>query len=443
MKCCKCLQEKEKCFFTTNQLKKKLGFRTCKNCGEPQQQPENTIANFLTWLQTYHVDIAHICIEFVTNEFRLVRSTSFLKKNTKVIKIPKCLLMTTVAAKELEVCKNLPPRQYHSHTWLALMLLTERDKGKDSFWYPYLQLLPRTFDNVPLFFSQAQKETLGQSFARDMIDHTIKQLEMDFYYIQGWTLADYMWARVMVITRIFGISVDGEMTEAFVPLADMCNHTPRPNTSWGFDSTEDAFVMSCSRHISNQVEVTDSYGAKCNSRYFVNYGFTLKQNELNNQAVLFFASNQQSGGNFDDGFSHYNLAIKHKWESKVSQDNMVRFQFNLVKGTKSHEVTLSMFHFLRLQNATPEESSTWKVEEKETILSKDNERLVIEHLFKSLEQRLQEIPSGCPEHADIDQVLKSEQTVLLHFQETLHLYQRRIRFTENILPIFKQTFMYV
>ena len=429
MKCCKCLQEKEKYFFTTNQLKKKSGSRSCKDCVE--KEPEDTIGIFLTWLQKYNVDITHICIESVTNEFRLVRSTSVLKKNTKVIKIPKCLLMTTVAAKELDVCKNLPGRKYHNHTWLALMLLTERDKGKNSFWYPYIQLLPRKLTNVPLFFSPAQKESLGHSFVRDMIDHTFKQIELDFKYIQGWTLADYMWARVIVITRIFGISVDGEMTEALVPLADMCNHTPRPNTSWGFDSTEDAFVMSCSRHISQHVEVTDSYGAKCNSRYFVNYGFTLEKNELNNQAVLFFP---QSSKNFDDGFSHYNLAIENKWESKVSQEKMSRFQFNLVKGTKSNEVILSMFHFLRLQNATPGE-------EKENLLSKDNEILVIEQLFKSIELRLQEIPSECTEHADIDRILKSERTVLLHFQETLHLYKRRIRFTENILPIFKQTFI--
>jgi hypothetical protein len=116
---------------------------------------------------------------------------------------------------------------------------------------------------------------------------------------------------------------------------------------------------------------------------------------------------------------------------------MSRFQFNLVKGTKSNEVTLSMFHFLRLQNATPEEIK----EEKEEILSKDNELLVIEQLFKSIELRLQEIPSECTEHADIDRILKSERTVLLQFQETLHLYKRRIRFTENIIPIFKQTFI--
>ena len=444
MKCCKCLKEMEKCQFTTNQLKKKSLDRSCKMCVDIRiKSSEEIIQDFLTWIKINKVNVTSTCIESITSEFRCVKSTRFIKKDAKVIKIPKCLLMTTIVAKELDICKKLP--NMHNHTWLALMLLTERDKGIDSFWYPYIQMLPRKLETVPLFYTQEKLKKLGTSFVRDMVDHTFKQIEKDFNVIKqenSWSLFDYMWARVIVITRIFGIKINGETTEALVPLADMCNHTSTPNTSWSFDAHDDSFVMLCTRPISNNIEITDSYGPKCNSRYFVNYGFTLPNNELNNQAVLFFSNKDNTlGCNFDDGFSHYNIAIEHKWETKVSQNRMFRFQFNLVKGTKPHQVSLTMINFLRSCNATKDELKSWKLENVETVLSIENETLTIDQLYNTIQHRLQELPIDCDSNTDIDQILNGEKCVLINFQNTLTTYKQRIKYSQHLNNAFKKTFI--
>lgn len=41
--------------------------------------------------------------------------------------------------------------------------------------------------------------------------------------------ADFVWARMVVITRIFGMTIKGNATDGLVPMADMLNHR-RPGT---------------------------------------------------------------------------------------------------------------------------------------------------------------------------------------------------------------------
>ena len=35
---------------------------------------------------------------------------------------------------------------------------------------------------------------------------------------------DFVWARLAVITRIFGLEINGVQTDGLVPMADMLNH---------------------------------------------------------------------------------------------------------------------------------------------------------------------------------------------------------------------------
>jgi len=99
---------------------------------------------------------------------------------------------------------------------------------------------------------------------------------------------DFSWARLAVITRIFGFEVKGHKTDGLVAMADMLNHK-RPNeTSWTFDDARNAFTITTTKRILKGGQIFDSYGRKCNSRYFVNYGFSLDNNE-DNQVALFFS----------------------------------------------------------------------------------------------------------------------------------------------------------
>ena len=71
-----------------------------------------------------------------------------------------------------------------------------------------------------------------------------------------------------------------------VPVVDMLNHKRPPITEWKFDDETDSFVLTASVDISRNDQLFDSYGAKCNSRYLLNYGFTCEDNKGNVDVVL-------------------------------------------------------------------------------------------------------------------------------------------------------------
>jgi histone-lysine N-methyltransferase SETD3 len=58
---------------------------------------------------------------------------------------------------------------------------------------------------------------------------------------------------------------------------------------WTFDDSLNGFTITAMRTIERGEQVYDSYGRKCNSRFFVNYGFALEDNEEDNEALMQFA----------------------------------------------------------------------------------------------------------------------------------------------------------
>ncbi len=86
---------------------------------------------------------------------------------------------------------------------------------------------------------------------------------------------------MLISSRIFGISIKGVKTDALVPLADMLNHKQPRQTEWEFRDTVDAFIIESKEHITRGEQVFDSYGRKCNSRFLLNYGFIVENNDAN------------------------------------------------------------------------------------------------------------------------------------------------------------------
>lgn len=55
------------------------------------------------------------------------------------------------------------------------------------------------------------------------------------------------------------------------------------------------FTITTLRTIQRGEEVFDSYGRKCNSRFFVNYGFALTDNEDNEGGIVLSQTNSDQG----------------------------------------------------------------------------------------------------------------------------------------------------
>ena len=106
----------------------------------------------------------------------------------------------------------------------------------------------------------------------------IKSVDPNF---SRFSFEEFKWARMVVSSRIFGLVMNRIKTDALVPLADMLNHHTPKQTSWYFSDEDGGFVIRNLKVTEPGSEIFDSYGQKCNSRFLLNYGFTLQNNPSN------------------------------------------------------------------------------------------------------------------------------------------------------------------
>jgi len=92
---------------------------------------------------------------------------------------------------------------------------------------------------------------------------------------------------MLTASRIFGITINGVRTDAYVPFADMLNHKRPRETTWYYSDSLQGFVIEACEDMKRGLPIHDSYGKKCNSRFFLNYGFINIPNEGNEISLKF------------------------------------------------------------------------------------------------------------------------------------------------------------
>jgi histone-lysine N-methyltransferase SETD3 len=362
--------------------------------------------NLLKWLHENGSKFNHVSIQHYSDVFRGVVATKFIHKNKIIVKIPLKCIMTQSKAKDTLVGKEIENSTFspdNEHTWLALYLLNEKMDLKNSFWRPYIETLPKHYNNFPHFYGKKTKlKELKGSLILNMIKSRKLDLKKDLdkileklpdfkkritnyvttkfknnqnVDIMKEIFNEYLWARIAVISRVFGHK---NSESGLVPLCDMLNHTEKPGTEWKFLSDEKCFVIISTKNILKNMEIYDTYGGKCNSRYLVNYGFTLCNNDKYNSTELFFnvskilenisslssteikqkmniLCEKNKFFNLDDGYSGYSLLISENEESKINENKMFRFQvtklMNIEKKqfsqNRSYQISYYMLNFLR------------------------------------------------------------------------------------------------
>ena len=65
----------------------------------------------------------------------------------------------------------------------------------------------------------------------------------------------------------------------------MLNHRRPKQSSWFYSDEKKGFIIESLEDIKRGEQVCDSYGRKCNSRFFLNYGFINMDNDANEVSV--------------------------------------------------------------------------------------------------------------------------------------------------------------
>ena len=245
------------------------------------------------WMVQGGAQFDKLKVRYYAADYRGVHAARNIKKGETILYVPKDEIITLEMAMESPIGSLMAARNFRQrlispkHSFLATYIMQERRK-EVSVFDKYIDILPKAFDNFPIFYTQEERTWLEGSPFQDQISEKIRDIQSDYNMIcnevpeyRQFSLKEYSEIRMMVASRIFGIQVEGVKTDGFVPYADMLNHKRPRQTSWTYTDDRQGFIIEALEDIKRGEQVYDSYGKKCNTRFLLNYGFINLDNDAN------------------------------------------------------------------------------------------------------------------------------------------------------------------
>ena len=293
--------------------------------------------NFLKELYKFNSFFPKLEIHFYTDDYRGVTAKSNILKNEIIMTIPKeCLisLETVFDTSYGKIINDFMYKELNSpkHCLLSSFLLYEENNKKYKY---YFDLLPKDYSNFPIFYKNNELEYLkGSPFYAQILEKK-EDIKNDYNKLcehlpdfNQFSFSKFCKARVLISSRIFGISINSKKTDVLVPFADLLNHKRPKQTQWFYDDNLESFVIQAIDDIKEGNEIFDSYGKKTNARFLLNYGFCLEENDtseyllnidFNNNYPLFDIKKQIFRNEFENNYNiNRNFCLNNNiYESQI------------------------------------------------------------------------------------------------------------------------------
>jgi histone-lysine N-methyltransferase SETD3 len=309
------------------------------------------------WLSDGGAEFDKIKMRYYSEGYRGVHARARIRKNENFLYIPKNLLITLEMSKEAPVGARMEKLKLSllspKHSYLTSYVLQELH-NKDTKWQPYLDLLPKDLSSFPISFTHEEKKWLEGSPFLDQVEDKIKDMGKDYDTIveavpefRKYSLEEFKRVRMLVSSRIFGVMIKGVKTDALVPLADMLNHKRPQETSWEYSDKKEGFIIEAKVTIERGNQVYDSYGKKCNSRYFLNYGFTVENNDANEVPIKISLDEEDKLYSVKKKILGNNKSKTIRVSEDLTEKNMVHF-FSFLRfiNFKGDPMTLYKFQIM-------------------------------------------------------------------------------------------------
>jgi hypothetical protein len=177
---------------------------------------------------------------------------------------------------------------------IIALFFIEEIYSENSFWKPFLEILPTDLSNFPLMYSDEELNLLKgyrmynqiikirnrtRNYYTDIICPEAKtEFSVDYCSIVSYDL--FLWAVVNVKSRAFGFNRHRLEIAGVSPLSDMLNHSNRdPSLLWRYSASYKGFVIFSFNSHHTRDEIFTSYGNIGNEWLLQNYGFVLPDNQ--------------------------------------------------------------------------------------------------------------------------------------------------------------------
>ena len=382
---------------------------------------------FLRELYKYNSFFPKLEIHFYTEDYRGVLAKNNIMKDEIIMTIPRECLISLETALETDYGKKIGEFMYKElnspkHCLLTSFILYEEKNPKYKY---YFDLLPKDFSNFPIFYTSKELEYLkGSPFLLQILEKK-EDMKSDYailcQYLPDFKQFSYLkfcQARLLISSRIFGISINDNKTDVLAPFADLLNHKRPRQTQWYYDDNLESFVIQATEDIKEGNEIFDSYGRKTNARFLLNYGFCLEDNDTSEFLITV---------NFNENYPLYEQKKKYF----QNEYELVR-RFNLNNNFYESQI-IELLSFLRfilfegdideLYNAISSSDNIYNEEVPLTFyyiqpITKELEIKVLKHLSLLCRRALGKYPTTFEEDLNL---IKTKKNISFNLRNCLYL----------------------
>ena len=234
--------------------------------------------------------------------FGVFSMNAAIAEGEKVISVPLRVIMTSEPSTDTLARLSHDPLLQSDDSCLLSMRILDEFNNPQSFWKPYLDILPTAFDGLPILCSDLQQfaDTSIMDLAVDSLTilarhyvHLFIMLSRMNVDTSRFTWASFLWARCIAMTRQNQIQIvtkSGEprMALCLIPLYDMFNHKAGPITTC-FDPKLNRLETLAPRAISPYQQIYIAYGNRSNQHLMCFSGFVDVTNTDNDRIRLWIA----------------------------------------------------------------------------------------------------------------------------------------------------------
>ncbi|XXQ32813.1 SET domain-containing protein [Plasmodiophora brassicae] len=347
-------------------------------------------ADIVTWMTSQGASFPNVDIVTYDDEYRGVHAARDIGPGEAIMDIPERFIITGSLAMNAEIgqaARAALPDDYAgldaSHNLIALFLTVERDLGRRSWWFPYLQTLPTSYANLPVNYDADEVAMLAESGNNMDTLHTweLERIVHDYNALCGalasfcdqHTLETYKWARLTVKSRAFSLTIDGVEQTALMPYADMVNHDFDSVASWRFQHDARRGQIYSRQPVPKGAPITITYGAKSNRRLLSSYGFALPDNPFDTATIHV---------QLPDGEAASGMLAKRVAKSNNPDTEFYRIRFTITPRSDDDAFQRAL-SLSRVAVATPEELDV--LLDGDTPVSLRNERAALRYLAMAMD----------------------------------------------------------
>jgi len=184
----------------------------------------------------------------------------------------------------------------------------------------------------------------------------------------------------------------------------MLNHKRPQQTSWEYSDKRKGFIIESKENIDRGEQVYDSYGKKCNSRFFLNYGFIVENNDANEVPIKIKLDESDELYTVKQKLVNYADSKTIRVSEDLNEKNMTHF-FSYLRFAefKGDAMTLYKFQFQQSTTKRSEDDEEESAFQGTNIppYSIENEKAVLNRIQEMAEAQLKKYPTTYEEDLKI------------------------------------------